>query len=120
MNKQGGQENSQNIVRLIKRTLARILPVCLFSIFISAFILTVANDMYAFVKEDRDVSLYVEAPYSIDDFSMLLGKEGIVKNPYVFTLYVKSKNKVQNVEEFTGELLLNENMSYREILAILS
>ncbi len=104
----------------VRRAMAKILPICLFSFFISALILSVANDMYAFVKDDLEVSLQFEEPCSLEEFSKILGQQKIVKNPAVFSLYVKSKHKTESIEKFVGKLTLNANMSYREILATLS
>ena len=104
----------------VRRALAKILPICLFSFFISALILSVANDMYAFVKDDVEVILQIDTTYSVEEFSSLLADRKIVKNPTVFALYVKSKNKSEKIENFVGKLTLSAKMSYREILASLS
>ena len=104
----------------VRRAMAKILPICLFSFFISALILSVANDMYAFLKDDFEVSLQFVEPCSLEEFSKTLAQQKIVKNPTVFSLYVKSKHKTEVVEKFVGKLTLNANMSYREILATLS
>ena len=115
-----GQDNKPRRVSSARRVFAKILPICLFSLFISGFILSVANDMYAFVKDDTQIDLYIEAPCTLEEFSKILGQQKVVKNPTVFSLYVKSKNKQDKVEDFTGELTLNSKMSYREILSELS
>ena len=104
----------------VRRALAKILPICLFSFFISALVLSVANDMYAFLKDDLEVVLQIEEPCSLEEFSRTLAEKEIVKNPTVFSLYVKSKHKTEVVENFVGKLTINANMSYREILATLS
>ncbi len=83
----------------------------------AALLVSVANDMYAFVKPQREVSLSLDAPLSLSELAALLEREGIVANPTIFTLYTKVKNKVARVEAFSGEITLNSAMSYREILA---
>ena len=115
-----GHKNKTGSVGLVRRTFAKILPICLLSFFISGFILSVANDMYAFVKQDAEVTLRFEEACSLEEFSKALGQKKIVKNPAVFSLYVRSKNKADIVERFVGELTLNSKMSYREILSELS
>ena len=115
-----GQNDKTKTVGVVRRTFAKILPICLFSLFISGFILSVANDMYAFVKDDREVTLWLEEPATLNEISRFLGQKKVVNNPAAFTLYVKSKNKVDTVEGFVGELTVNSKMSYREILAELS
>ena len=115
-----GQNDKTKTVGVVRRTLARILPICLFSLFLSGFILSVANDMYAFVKDDREVTLWLEEPATLDEISRFLGQKNVVNNPAAFTLYVKSKNKADAVESFVGELTVNSKMSYRELLNELS
>ena len=114
------RDNKTKGVGDVRRALAKILPICLFSFFISAFILSVANDMYAFVKDDVEVVLQIENTYSVEDFSRLLADRKIVKNPTVFALYVKSKDQSDKIENFVGKLTISAKMSYREILASLS
>lgn len=115
-----GQGNKTKTPGVLRRTFAKILPICLFSLFLSGFILSVANDMYAFIKEDREVTLWLEEPATLNEISRALGENKVVNNPAAFSLYVKSKNKSDTVESFVGELTVNSKMSYREILAELS
>ena len=90
------------------------------AIFLAAIIISVTNDMYAFVKKEKAITLNIDSPYSLEGFSRMLGDCDAINNPYVFMLYVKSKNKTPLVEGFVGELNINENMSYRDILLALS
>ena len=114
-----GEKKSKTLLR-IRRAISEILPLCIFSLFVAAFVCSVANDMYAFVKKENEVQLAIESPYSLEEFSKILGKYDVVENPTVFSLYVMSKDKIETVENFTGELVLNSNMSYREILSSFS
>lgn len=112
--------NREKFLSRLKIALAIILPLCVLSLLMSALVCSVANDMYAFVKKERAITLNIDTPYSLEEFSGLLGDCDAINNPYVFLLYVKSKNKTELVEGFVGELNINENMSYREILLALS
>ena len=76
--------------------------------------------MYAFVKMDREISLAFYGGCTLDELSGALIDNGVIKNPDVFKLYVKFKDKERVVENFSGELKLNTSMSYREILSELS
>lgn len=122
MNEKNGswQDNKTKPTGVVRRAFAQILPICLLSLFIAGFVLSVANDMYAFLKDDQEITLWFDEPTSLEDFSKILGQKKVVKNPTVFSLYVKSKNKTDSVESYVGELTLNSKMSYREILAELS
>lgn len=114
----GGKNDEHKVIwRTIKRALARIVPICFVALLFAGVICSVANDMYAFVKGDNEVELAVEEPLSVNEISDALAKRGVLKNPTVFMLYVKLKEKEALLEDYTGELKLNSSMSYREILS---
>jgi cell division protein YceG involved in septum cleavage len=103
-----------------RRAMSIILPLCMLSFLICGLICSAANDIYAFVKKDMEITLQVEAPSSLETVSKLLGENGVVNNSAFFNLYVRSKRKVEKVQNFTGEITLNSSMSYREILEAFS
>ena len=98
------------------RALSIVLPLCVLSLLLAGVVVSIANDMYAFVKPDREVTLRIAEGSDINEISMLLGDSGLLNNPDVFVAYVKKKDKVALVEGFYGEITLNSSMSYREIL----
>ena len=115
------QENSENGAALtVTKALGTLLPIALLALLITALILSVFNDIYAFIKKDTDVTLTVVTPCSLSDFSRLLQQEGVIKNPNVFKLYAIAKGKQHTVENFSGDLELNANMSYRQIFYALA
>lgn len=101
-----------------KRVVGIILPICFLAILFSCAIVSVANDMYAFVKPEREVTIVISEPCTLDQVSQILSDNDILNNPFCFTAYVKSKNKEDVVEKFKGEISLSSSMSYREILAV--
>ena len=113
------KERTQRVV-VLRRALGIILPLCFFSFFVVALICSVTNDMYAFVKSDRECVISFNETCSLKEFSNILGEKEIIENPSIFWLYVKSKGRTESVETFTGELTLNESMSYREILSAIN
>ena len=100
----------------VARAFGTLIPLALLALLISALILSVANDMYAFVKREQALTIYVEDPVSLDQFSKMLKTDGIINNPHLFKLYVISKGKRNVVETFCGEVELNSAFSYRQIL----
>ncbi len=104
----------------LKRAFGIILPLCMLSILIAGAVCSVANDMYAFVKKDREVTIEIREGTSLSEFSKMLAKNDIVDNPTVFCLYVRSKKKTDKIENFSGEVTLDRAMSYREIVSSIS
>ena len=107
----------QKNLHCLKRTLSKIIPLCLFALLFTGLVCSVANDVYAFVKKDREVSLVFDSCPTLNEFSKTLAANGIVSNPDIFRLYVSLKDKKELIESFSGELKLNSSMSYREILS---
>ena len=103
-----------------RRAMSVILPLCMLSFLICGLICSVANDIYAFEKKDKEITLSIQTPSSLETVSEMLGKSGVVNNSAFFGLYVKSKGKVERIENFSGEITLNASMSYREILEAFS
>lgn len=98
------------------RALSVLLPLCLFSILLAGILISVANDVYAFVKPDSEISLTLSSPLTDTELSKLLQKNGVIKNPTVFKFYLRSKGLSEKLSGITGEWVLNSNMSYREIV----
>ena len=90
------------------------------AVLFTALIVSIVNDLYAFVKPEGEVVLAIEAPTELSELSKLLEQSGVVSNPTVFRLYVKHKNRAEQLENFVGTLRLDTSMSYREILLAFS
>lgn len=99
-----------------KTTFARLSVPILAALFCAAGIISLANDMYAFVKPEQTVTLTVSSPLSLSELSREMASAGVIRNPTVFRLYVRAKNRTDRLESYTGVLTLNSAMSYREIL----
>lgn len=84
--------------------------------FFACLLISVTNDIYAFIKTEGEIILTVSSPLNVSDFSKLLHDNKIISNPNIFSLYIKAKNKSSIIEGFVGEAKLDRSMSYREIL----
>ncbi len=104
----------------VRRVFRKVILIALLAAFLAAILLSVANDVYAFFKPSASVRLYVAEPCTLSDFSRMLEQNGVLFHPYLFSLYVKSRDQAPTVEAFSGEIRLNTDMSYREILRSLS
>ncbi len=100
-----------------KEALSCVVPLFLFSLFLCAVLLSVANDMYAFVKPDTELCLTIEKGTDAKALADALYRGGVIKNPEVFSLYVSSKGKADRLLLSSGEVTLNASMSYRELLS---
>ena len=90
--------------------------VFLLSALISALIISITNDLYAFIKPEASCVLNISEPTAIGEISAIMQQNGIIENPFMFTLYAKIKNQDDILEVFSGEIELNAQMSYSEII----
>ena len=106
--------------KLYRFAYARITVTVLTALLCVGLLTSVANDLYAFVKADREASLTVTEPQSLAEWARMLKQKGVIQNPTVFQWYTERKGKEDRIESFCGTLTLNESMSYREILLAFS
>ena len=104
----------------VRMALGKIIPVVLLALFLSAVLLSVVNDMYAFFKPQGEIRLSIDEPCTLRDFSNLLEENWILGNPYCFSLYVRAKDRSDAIQAVTGELMLDRARSYREMLNAIS
>ncbi len=99
-----------------KHGIGVVISLCLTSVLLAGILLTVVNDMYAFVKPDTAIT--VELNEGMSDFHLaeLLRESGVISNATVFALYLRSKDKSDDVAKLSGKHQLRASMSYREIL----
>ncbi len=110
------KENSFSNKKAVRRIFSSIFVMALTAAFFACLLISVTNDIYAFIKSDGEVILNLSSPLSVTELSKLLHDNKVISNPYIFSLYVKSKNKTDIIESFFGEAKLDRSMSYREIL----
>ncbi len=99
-----------------KTALSIMIPVALAALCLAGAVISVANDMYAFVKPDRELTFTVTRSLSGAELSKSLRESGIIRNDAVFSLYLKVKGKTDDVALLSGEWKLNSSMSYRQLL----
>lgn len=100
----------------VRRIWGMIVSLCFLGVLLAGVILSVFNDMYAFVKSDATLVWQIEEPLPLETVARKLQQEGIVENPHVLLWYARYRGLEEEVEGFAGEVKLSAQMSYREIL----
>jgi cell division protein YceG involved in septum cleavage len=113
------KESSFSDKKAVKRIFGTIFVMALTAAFLACILISVANDIYAFIKSEGEIILTVSSPLGVNDFSKLLHDNKVISNPHIFSLYIRSKNRSEVIEGFVGEAKLDRSMSYREILLAL-
>ena len=93
-----------------------IMSILVISGFLSYFAITAGNDIFAFVKEDTEVSVTIEEGTDIKALGAKLADEGVIKYPRVFSFYAKLRKK-DNVALQAGEYTVSPMMNYDSLIA---
>ena len=111
-------ENKGNgIILTLVKTFVYIALVILAAIFIAYQIIVVANDVFAFEKEELETVVYLRENITSEEIIKILDENGIIEYPYIFKLYLKLR-KDDGV--FLNEnVIVRSNMSYDEIISTL-
>lgn len=91
--------------------------IVLVSLLFTIGIVSVANDVFAFIKPDNTVVVNVEQGSSTTNIAKALKSAGVIKHPTVFRLYSKLK-KADGTYQF-GDYSINSNLGYDQIIATL-
>jgi len=77
----------------------------------------VISTIFYFASQEKAVEAYIEIPQntSTKDVALILRKNNIIKNPYLFLLYVK----LHDIKIAAGKYRLSSDMSYKTICSML-
>lgn len=106
-------EGAATLLSIVK-AITYIVFVIVLAGFLSYYIIQVANDMFAFVKSDEQVTVTIPEYATINEVSEVLTEAEIITYPEVFKLYAKL-NK-DNGEFVAGDYEINGMMNYDELL----
>ncbi len=99
--------------------------ICVFgiSIFLSISVIKIGNDVFAFVKPDKEITITVPEGATTDDIARILEENDVISHPFVYKLYTKfriSKRSYLTGEYEAGNHTVNPMMNYDTLLEELS
>lgn len=109
----GSDEGGNTVVSVIKAVIY-IIFVLVVSVFLSLTVITVANDVYAFVKSDEVVEVTIPEYATLEEVSEILYKNDIIKYPTIFKLYAVAEN--DDGEFLAGTYSVTPMMNYETLL----
>ncbi|MFI3115001.1 MAG: endolytic transglycosylase MltG [Clostridia bacterium] len=101
-------------LEVIRATVLYIMFVLAVSSLLSFIAIKVANDMFAFVKDDKEVIVTIPDNATISQVTSIVTKAGIVEYGPLFNLFVQISASGSSFTEGTHEL--NTNLDYRGLL----
>ena len=90
------------------------LSVVILSLFLGVYLVSVINDVFAFVKSDASTLLRVEEESSPFAVGRQLSKSGILRHGLVFGIYAREEKLVP------GEYTVSAQMDYEDIVEVLT
>ena len=110
----GGSDEGGNTVVSILKAVMYIIFVIVISVFLAFGLITVGNDVFAFVKSDEVVELTIPEYATIDDVAEVLFMNDVIKYPEVFKLYAAIKE--DNGEFLAGTYSVSPMTNYDDLL----
>lgn len=95
--------------------------VLIISAYVSYYAITIANDVFAFVKNDREVTVNIPENATDKEVAYLLEKNGLISYDWMFELYLIYKTDGDSPNTYIpGEKKLNSTMNYNQLIAELT
>ena len=105
-------EGGNTIVSIVKAVLYMIFVVVA-SVFLAIGIISVGNDVFAFVKNDVSIDVRIPEYATLDDITEILYENEVIEYPTIFKLYAQLK---KDVDDFlAGDYVVSPNMSYDDL-----
>ena len=85
------------------------------SVLLAAFAILAANDMFALVKTDREVTVEIEDGATLREVADAMADGGVIRYPSLFWAFAKMTDMDNQI--LPGTYTLNASMDYRSILS---
>lgn len=109
---------TQSTVSAIIKALVYIIAIITVSIALATFAISCANDVFAFVKEEKTVEVVIPDYVTSEELSEILGEAGAINYPWLFRLYCTLKNvDTSSAYKFVGgTYTIATNMNYDTLM----
>ena len=97
------------------KALFYILFILIISAYLSYYIITIGNDVFALVKSSSDVTIFVQEGSTPEQIASVLKEKGIIEYEWVFKLYMKYRLD-EDSTFVPGDHVLNASMNYTNII----
>ncbi len=93
------------------------------SIILSITAIKVGNDVFAFIKEDKEITVTIKENATLSDVAKELKANGVIKYPFIYKIY--SGLRMNGKDYYTGGFIagdhaLNSNLGYDKLIAKLA
>lgn len=109
---------TQSTISAIIKAVVYIVAIITVSAALAIFAISCANDIFAFVKEDRTVEVVIPDYATTDELAEILGEAGAINYPWLFRFYCDLKGVDENPSyNFVGgTYTVGTNMNYDTLM----
>ncbi|MBQ8510855.1 MAG: endolytic transglycosylase MltG [Clostridia bacterium] len=105
-------DSATSAVMSLVKAVVYIVCIIAVSIPLAIFIINTANDIFAFVKEEKIVEVTIPEYATMDDVAEILHEEGVIEYPWAFVLWGNLKDENANFVAGTYEVSTTLNYDY--------
>ena len=106
-------ETDTTAITSLLKGIVYIVAVLVISVFASWAIISVGNDMFAFVKSDEVVTVVIEEDMTAKDVAQMLHENGVIEYPTIYELYIRLKHR--STDYLVGEYNITPSMGYKQL-----
>ncbi len=88
--------------------------------YLSYYVLTAVNDVFALVTGESEVKVTVSADATPEEITALLSEHGLIDYDWLFGWYLDGYGDGEEVSFISGEHTLNTSMNYSQLIAALT
>lgn len=109
---------TQSTVSAVIKALVYIIVIITVSSALAIFALSCANDIFAFVKEERTVEVVIPDYATTDELSEILAEAGAIEHPWLFRFYcdLKGVDEDPAYDFVGGSYTVSTNMNYDTLM----
>ena len=97
-----------------------IVIVLIFAAYLSYYVLTIGNDVFALVKGDAEITITLPENATKEEVTQILYEYGLIEYDWVFSIYLDQYGDGEEVVFISGEHTLNVSMNYSQLLSALT
>lgn len=105
----------------VPKAIIYILIILVVSAYLSYYIITIGNDIFALVTTSREVTVTIDEGMTHEQVGEMLEAKEIIEYGWVYELYMSYRGDGDSSTEYIpGEYKLNTNMNYSQIITLLT
>ncbi|MBQ8324732.1 MAG: endolytic transglycosylase MltG [Clostridia bacterium] len=97
-----------------------IVIVLIIAAYLSYYVLTIGNDVFALVKGDAEITVTLSEDATQEEVAQILYENGLIEYDWVFSIYLQYSGDGEEIAFIPGEHKLNVSMNYIQLLAALT